>query len=222
MAQITSIERTDDMNQDMTGPRTFALWLLRHAGPPESREAIIGDLLERLKDRKSARWFWREVFSALAAGVRMPWTDVGLALLGPVLPILLGRPLLPISLWRLPNPFLDGVSNWTLTLSWPLSAAFECGFRVLELTFLLTIELMVVFAFQRTLSWANVGRAVLIVLPILSVGLLLSLQLDGFIPHHFENAVDQIPFFWAMLTTLLSSGPGRLVMPRGTSTQLSR
>lgn len=210
------------MNQDMTRTRTFALWLLRHAGPLENREAIIGDLLERLADRKSARWFWREVLSALAAGIRMPWTDVGLALLGPVLPILLWRPLLPISLWRLPNPFLDGVLNWAVSLGWPLSAAFECGFRVVGLTFLLMIELMVVFAFQRTLSWTNVGRALLIVFPILSVGLLLSLQLDGHLPNHIENAVDQIPFFCAMLATLLSSGRGSLVMPRGTSPHLSR
>jgi hypothetical protein len=203
----------ENMNQDMTRARTFALWLLRHAGPLENREAIIGDLLERLRDRKSARWFWREVLSVLMAGIRMPWMDVWLALLGPVLPILLWRPLLPILLWRLPNPFLDGDFPWALSLGWPLSAILDCGLRLAVLTFLVMVELMVVFAFQRTLSWANVGRAVLIIFPILSVGLFLSLELEGHLSHRMDNAVEQIPFFCAALAALLLSGGRRFVAP---------
>jgi hypothetical protein len=205
VAQITKLEKTNSMNRDMSGAKIFALWLLRHVGPIENREAIIGDLLERVSDGQSVRWFWREVLGAVAAGIRMRWTYVGLALLGLVLPNLLWHPLLPISLWRLPNPFLDGVSSWALGFGWPLSAAFECGFTVVELSFLLLIEVVIVFAFQKALSWANVGRSVLIVFPILSIGLVMSLELDGHLPHRIENAVDQIPFFCAMLASLWAS-----------------
>jgi hypothetical protein len=204
------------MNKDLARARAFALWLLQYVGPRENRETIIGDLLEQAPERKSATWFWREVLSALAAGIRVPWKDAGLALLGPVLPILLWRPVLPISLWRLPNPFLDGVSFWAVSWGWPLSAVFDCALRLVELTVLLTIEVIVVLALRRTLRWANAGRAVLISFPILSVGLLLSLELDGHLSHQIENAVAQIPFFCAMLAALVSSGRGRLATaPRG-------
>ncbi len=97
-----------------------------------------------------------------------------------------------------------------MSLGWPFSAVFDCALRLVELTVLLTIEVIVVLALRRTLRWANVVRAALISLPILSVGLLLSLELDGHLPNQIENAVAQIPFFCAMLAALLLSGPGRL------------
>ncbi len=183
------------MNKDMARAKAFALWLLQHVGPRENREALIGDLLERAAEGRSATWFWREVSSALAAGIRMPWKDAGLALLGPVLPILLWRPLLPISLWRLPNPFLDGFGSLALRWSWPLWAVFDCGLRLVELTGLLMIEAIALLAFQRALSWANVGRAVLIIFPILSAGLFLSVELDEHLPRQIETAAAQMPFF---------------------------
>ena len=193
------------MRNEIGRARTLALWVLRRVGPRENREAMIGDLLEQVSAGKSATWFWREVLSALVAGMR--WADVGLALLAPVLPILLWRPLLPIALWRLPNPFLDGgVSGF----GWPTSAMIGCSVTVTLLTLLVMIELMVVSAFRRTFSWANVGRWMLMAVPMLSLGLFLSLELDGHLPHKVANVVDQVWLCGAMLAGLWTN-QGRAV-----------
>jgi hypothetical protein len=49
-----------------TNSIAFATWMLEHLtfGPPN--EALSGDLLEELQSGNSARWYWRQVLSAIA------------------------------------------------------------------------------------------------------------------------------------------------------------
>jgi hypothetical protein len=47
-------------------PPVMASWLLEHFGIPQRNEPLIGDLLEEHSSGRSALWFWRQTFVALA------------------------------------------------------------------------------------------------------------------------------------------------------------
>jgi hypothetical protein len=47
-------------------PPRLAEWLLRHFGSSPNVEAIIGDLDERYRQRRSAVWYWRQAMAAIA------------------------------------------------------------------------------------------------------------------------------------------------------------
>lgn len=50
-------------------PPRLAIWLLVHVTRRQHREAVLGDLHERFAEGETARWFWRQAFSALAVAV---------------------------------------------------------------------------------------------------------------------------------------------------------
>jgi len=55
-----------------SGPKlsvAVPIWLLQHLGDGASRDALIGDLLERVAEGQTAGWLWREVLIELALRV---------------------------------------------------------------------------------------------------------------------------------------------------------
>jgi len=68
------------MSNERSQPPTLAVFLLRHLGPKDNREVLIGDLLESFREGRSNGWFWRQVLIALLAGVskglRLHWPQI--------------------------------------------------------------------------------------------------------------------------------------------------
>ncbi|MCC2616316.1 hypothetical protein LJ739_08695 [Aestuariibacter halophilus] len=73
-------------------PSPLALWCLRHLSDPNSRDHLVGDLLEEFEQRQqqdaamARRWLWRQTFHACGYGIRRRlqgnWTVHLLALFG--------------------------------------------------------------------------------------------------------------------------------------------
>lgn len=58
------------MSDTKRNPPTLALWLLRHGCVGPYNEALVGDLIERLREGQTRGWFWKQVFIALVFSVR--------------------------------------------------------------------------------------------------------------------------------------------------------
>jgi len=100
-----------------------ATWMLEHLTFGSGNEALSGDLLEELHLGRSATWYWRQVCSAIAAGVWSRLRDYAL-------------PLVFCAGWISLYPGWRYLSNaelahrmpqdWT-ALSWPWSALLPLG-----------------------------------------------------------------------------------------------
>lgn len=49
-------------------PSRFATWLLERLASDQTRESLIGDLLEQYASGRSAAWYWRQTFAAILSG----------------------------------------------------------------------------------------------------------------------------------------------------------
>ena len=59
-------------------PPRLASWLLHHLASSPQRESLAGDLIERYHEGQSATWYWRQVLSAILAGVIRDIRDMNL------------------------------------------------------------------------------------------------------------------------------------------------
>jgi hypothetical protein len=50
-------------------PPRMARWLLNHFGCGPNNDAVIGDLNERYRQGRSYVWYWKQVLTAIAAGL---------------------------------------------------------------------------------------------------------------------------------------------------------
>src|SRR4029453_13275219 len=46
-------------------PPKLAVWMLRHFGSSPNNESVVGDLEERYRQVRSARWYWKQVIIAI-------------------------------------------------------------------------------------------------------------------------------------------------------------
>ena len=74
------------MSNELVRPPRLAVLLLRHLYPKDNRDVLIGDLLERFREGRSNRWFWRQAMVAITVGVwrslRLLWPEISFAFAG--------------------------------------------------------------------------------------------------------------------------------------------
>jgi hypothetical protein len=153
------------MNQ--AEPPRLARWMLEHCVPGDTIDALAGDLLEELRDGRSADWYSRQVASAIAIGWMRVLGARGMliifavlwSLLAPawtvILDHLVSRPNPAEEFWRMDAPF-SGLASFGLWLG--LNVAF------------LWIGMLVYFAsyasFAKAFARNDVLRAFLLAAPV--------------------------------------------------------
>ena len=148
-------------------PPRLARWMLEHFVPGDSIDALAGDLLEELRDGRSADWYSRQVASAIAIG----WIRVlgarGMlilfavlwSLLAPawtvILDHLVSRPNPAEEFWRMDAPF-SGLSSFGLWL----------GLNVVFLWLGMLVYFASYASFAKAFARHEIVRAFLIAAPI--------------------------------------------------------
>ena len=107
-----------------TASVALATWMLEHFTPRPYSGALSGDLLEELDSGRSAGWYWRQVISAIAAGLLSRARRYALPLTFSVAWSVF-YPAWQISLWR-GQSAQALFSRWS-ALDWPYSALLLLG-----------------------------------------------------------------------------------------------
>jgi hypothetical protein len=155
------------MTSKESRPPGLALWLLRHACPGESKEALAGDLVERFREGQTRSWFWRQVLIASTIGVlssiRRRWPLFCYAFAGTAAMVFSSyiQPLGPASVhsWQ----------DWS-DLPWPWSQlVFELSSpAIVALASLSFLAAGLVIA--RSFRWASLLRTWIINLALIAIG----------------------------------------------------
>jgi len=137
------------MNTEREQPPALALWFLRRLYPKCNREALTGDLLERFREGRSSRWFWRQVLVAIMIGVssqlRLHWIEIGFPAAGTAL------------IWCFPWGRIFPIAEMTTTMDWGPRLEWLIGIEVT--TALIVLPLFAVLLHLRgTFGWANLAR----------------------------------------------------------------
>jgi len=137
------------MNTDSSQPPRLAVWLLRHLCPSRNREAITGDLLERLAEGRSDGWFWRQVLVAVLVGAASQFkllTEICFAAAGTAL------------IWCVPwgqifpiDAMSSDLMNWRERFLWLSAIEITTALMVLPL-------FVILFRLRGMFSWANLLR----------------------------------------------------------------
>ncbi len=137
------------MNKKQPQAPALAVWLLRRLYPKRSREGITGDLLEKLHEGRSERWFWRQVLVAILVGtsdqLRHRWAETCVAATGTA------------SIWFIPwglifpTAAMSTSMNWGARLPWLLAIEIMTALMVLPFFGVLLHR-------SRSLRWANLLR----------------------------------------------------------------
>ena len=109
------------MSRRESGPPRSAIWLLRHACPGRHNQALTGDLVEKFREGRSRRWFWKQVLIAIAVGylgeVQRHWPHFGYAIAGAAMPAFLGKAAFGVRSivhwYALPWPWSQIVFEWS-------------------------------------------------------------------------------------------------------------
>lgn len=205
MARSTEVGRKAHLKMQLSRSIAFGLLLIRRFGPKHNQEALVGDLLERLAEGRTANWFWREILGALTAALFMRLkggcSEMAFALAGTGVFVVFERTIVRISL---DNPLFGlGVG-----LPWPLSSIYDFSFRAAWVMLVLVPEFTVVLAFKKALTRTNVSRAILISLPLIMLGELVAFLWLTNLPYSFRwlYAVPNAgAFFSAFLISLWAS-----------------
>jgi hypothetical protein len=142
------------MSNERSQPPAFAVFLLRHLCPKDNREVLIGDLLESFREGRSDGWFWRQVLIALLAGVskglRLHWPQICFAVVGSLVIVL--------ESWIMRMPAIERLRVRGFSLQWPLSTAYDFGFRAALAALMLQPLLAVLLLLGRVFRWASLLR----------------------------------------------------------------
>ncbi len=130
-------------------PPALAVWLLRSLSPGKTGDAIAGDLIEQFDEHRSAGKFWRETLVAILAGVpqnlRCYWPQICIAFGVAVLDDRFTK-----FFWK--SHLLLRVYEWGSSMNFPLSTAFDFGFRSAAEAFLVLPVLIISLVCLKTLK----------------------------------------------------------------------
>jgi hypothetical protein len=137
------------MKMKRARPPAFAVWLLRGLSPSKTGEAIAGDLAEQFDEHRSTARFWRETLVAILAGVpqilRRYWPEICVAFGVAALDDRFMK-----FFWK--NDALLRVYTWGVSTNFPLSTAFDFGFRAATEALLVLPVLIIFLVFLKTLK----------------------------------------------------------------------
>lgn len=197
------------MNTKQSEPPGLALWFLRYLCPRRNREVLTGDLLERFREGRSNRWFWRQVIVAVLVGAssqcRLLWTEVWFAAAGTVLiwSTPWGR-IFPIA--AITNPSM----NWRARFLWIIGLEITTALMVLPLFALL-------FRRRRTFGWSNLRRAFVISAMLFAAGDLPEIWWDVSHPISRSQAAWVVPVMvaWLFAALIISARVARRLPSSG-------
>jgi hypothetical protein len=200
------------MNTEQSNPPALALWFLRCLCPRRNREVLTGDLLERFREGRSNRWFWRQVVVAILVGAssqcRLLWMEICFAAAGTALIWCTpwGR-IFPIA--AMTNPSM----NWRARFLWVIVIEITTALMVLPL-------FAVLFRLWRTFGWSNLRRAFVISAMLFAAGDLPAIWWDVSHPISRSHAAWVVPMMvaWIFAALLISARIARwLPSPAGHS-----
>jgi hypothetical protein len=94
-------------------PPTLAIWLLERFAHSVTKEALIGDLIEKFFQGRSRLWFWKQAVVAIAASAL---NDLGQH--WPAIFYALAAPVINLFLWRMFSAARPSIPWWTLPWPW--------------------------------------------------------------------------------------------------------
>jgi len=195
------------MNTEQSNPPALAIWVLQYLCPRTNREILIGDLLERFREGRSNRWFWRQVIVAVLVGAssrrRLFWTEICFAATGTGLIWCTpwGR-VFPIA--AMSNPSM----NWMARFLWIAALEITTALLILPL-------FAVFFRFRRTLGWSTLRRAFVISAILFTAGDLPAIWWDVNHPISRSQAAWVVPMMiaWIFAALLISARAARWLPP---------
>lgn len=108
-------------------PPRLATWVLQRFGYGRRMESLIGDLSEQYAAGKSARWYWRQTFTAIATGLVSAARRHG-----PSLALALVAAWSVILVWRELNALFMGIAG---ELYWSVRNVFRTSEFLRELSY---------------------------------------------------------------------------------------
>jgi hypothetical protein len=147
------------MRHERKPPPALATWLLRRLYHRDTRDALTGDLFERYSEGESDRWFWRQVLVAVTLdalrGLRAHWPQICFSASGAgLLLLVIGKTM------RLPA--IERVWVLGLGLPWPISSAYDFGFRGAVAALIVQPLLAVPLLIDNAFSWSKIFRTFVI------------------------------------------------------------
>jgi|SRR5665213_61370 len=110
-----------------SAPPRIASWMLEHFMSAEGNDALAGDLLESFRAGRSAGWYWRQVFAAIALRVLRSYRRHRFVILFATSWAMLS-PAWDLILIRLRNESDFGGFVWRI--AWPWSTVCEIGISI--------------------------------------------------------------------------------------------
>jgi len=123
-------------------PPRIATWLLEHLMSADSNDALAGDLLESFRGGRSAGWYWRQVFAAIALKVLRSYRRHRFVILFATSWAMLS-PAWGLILIRLQNEKDFGGFVWRIV--WPWSTLCEIGLST-SMNFLFILAGVLIYA----------------------------------------------------------------------------
>ncbi len=176
-------------------PPAVATWLLEHAVVGEKNEALAGDLSEELPRRRSAAWYWRQVFNAiLIAFIRFLLTQWWAALYA------LGWTIFIAEFWPRIwfSPPLQSLLGWGINHDWPASIIYGIATYTALITVIIWLALSFLVLLTRRFKLRAFFRGLLSGLVMAVVFNVTELLL----PWTARATAGWLPFFVAVLVSV--------------------
>jgi hypothetical protein len=183
------------MRQERTPPPALATWLLRHLCHRDTRDALTGDLFERFSEGESDRLFWHQVMVAITRGtlrgLLAHWPEICFSASGAAMLVLLSGKAMRL-------PAIEKLWVLGLGLPWPMSSAYDFGFRGAVAALIVQPLLAVLLLIANAFSWSRLFRTFVVSFGLLAATLLAGV-LFGLPPTPMNRCFAAFTLFAALL-----------------------